>query len=68
MNDHASRLIDDDDILILINDIEGNILGLHIIFFLHDLPGPDNVAFTQTIIDLHAYHYSNVPPWMSCCA
>ena len=35
MNDHASRLIDDDDILILINDIEGNILGLHIIFFLH---------------------------------
>lgn len=35
MNDHPARLIDDDDILIFINDIERNIFGLNVIFFLH---------------------------------
>ena len=49
MNDHPLRLVDDNDIVILINDVQRDIFRFHCRMFGLPFFDPDDISFTKRI-------------------
>ena len=52
VDDHAAGLIDDDDVLIFIDDIQGDVLRDHLIFFLEFDDSLYLIAFVEAAVGL----------------